>query len=298
MQQTDQVADYFLALQGQICREFEALDDAVFAFRDLPGDLGGLSRPGVLEGGALFEKAAVHFTRSLGAALPRAATETRPHLAGKAFEALAISVIVHPRSPYVPTMHANLRFFSVEDADWYFGGGFDLTPFYPFREDVIHWHKTARDACLPFGDDIYPQLKKACDEYFFLRHRGEARGVGGLFLDDWTRGGFGESFALIRSLGDHLLPAYMPIVQRRKDMRYGPGERDFQLYRRGRYVEFNLVLDRGTRYGLESGRRIENVLASLPPLAAWKYDWHPLPGSPEAALYEEFLPPRDWLDGV
>lgn len=311
MRRTRQVADYLLGLQQTICDAFERLDaGAAFSLRELPGAAGGLSRPGVLEGGEVFERAAVHFTHSVGASLPAAATERNPRLAGKGFEAVAVSVIVHPQNPYVPTMHANLRFFLVADevadkvsadeaADghWYFGGGFDLTPCYPFREDVVHWHRTARDACRPFGEDVYPHLKRACDEYFFLGHRNEARGVGGLFFDDWTRGGFQRSFDLTRSIGDRLLPAYLPIVERRRGLAFGRRERDFQLYRRGRYAEFNLVIDRGTRYGLQSGRRVESVLASMPPMATWKYDWQPAAGSPEAALYEDFLPVRDWLEG-
>ena len=297
MQQTEQVADYLLALQSTICERFETIDSggAFSLLQDLPGAAGGFSRPRILESGTLFERAAVLYSYSVGASLPPAATERRPELAGRGFEATALSMIVHPWNPYVPTMHANLRYFSVEGADWYFGGGFDLTPFYPFREDVVHWHKTARSACIPFGEDVYPRLKRACDEYFFLRHRNEARGVGGLFYDDWTEGGFRQSLALTRSIGDHLLPAYLPIAQARKDRHYGQRERDFQLYRRGRYAEFNLAIDRGTRYGLQSGRRIENVLASMPPAAVWKYDWQPVPGSTEAALYEDFLPARDWL---
>jgi len=210
-----------------------------------------------------------------------------------------VSLVVHPRNPYQPTAHANVRFLVAEapgaEPVWWFGGGFDLTPYYGFEEDVRHWHATARDACAPFGAQVHPKLKQWCDDYFFLKHRNEPRGVGGLFFDDWREGGFDASFALMRSVGDHLLPAYLPIAQRRKDMPYGQRERDWQLYRRGRYVEFNLVWDRGTLFGLQSGGRIESILMSMPPLAAWRYDYQPEPGSAEARLYEEFLIRKDWL---
>jgi coproporphyrinogen III oxidase len=292
------VRNYFMLLQDSICAELERLDGAGrFQRGELPGPDGALARPRVLENGRAIEKAAVQFTHSVGASLPPAATERNPGLAGHRFQAAAISLIVHPRNPYVPTTHMNLRMFMVEAASpvWYFGGGFDLTPYYGFEEDCVHWHRTARAACDPFGADIYPDLKRACDEYFYLPHRQEARGIGGLFFDDWTRGGFATSVEFVRSVGDHFLPAYVPIVERRVGAAYGERERDFQLYRRGRYAEFNLAIDRGTRYGLQSGRRVESVLASLPPLAAWRYDYRPAAGTPEAALYESFLPPRDWL---
>jgi len=290
--------DYFMALQNLICTRLEGLDgSATFIRQELPSADGGLARPRVLENGARIEKAAVQFTHSIGASLPPAATERNPALAGKRFQAAAISLIVHPRNPYAPTTHMNLRVFLIEADDpvWYFGGGFDLTPYYGFEDDCRHWHEQAARACAPFGDDIYPALKRACDEYFFLPHRQEARGIGGIFFDDWTRGGFDQSLAFVRSVGDRFLPAYAPIFERRADTAYGERERAFQLYRRGRYAEFNLAIDRGTRYGLQSGRRIESVLASLPPLAAWRYDYRPDPGTPEAALYERFLPARDWL---
>jgi coproporphyrinogen III oxidase len=247
----------------------------------------------VLEGGRQIEKAAVQFTHSLGDSLPPAATERNPHLAGHGFQATAISLIVHPRNPYVPTTHANLRFFLVEADEpvWYFGGGFDLTPYYGFEEDAVHWHQQARAA----AGEHYPALKQACDDYFYLPHRGECRGIGGLFFDDWTEGGFEASFAFTRSVGDHFLPAYQPIFERRMNTPYGDRERDWQLYRRGRYAEFNLAIDRGTKYGLQSGRRVESVLASLPPLVTWRYDYHPEPGSEEDRLYREFLPARSWL---
>jgi coproporphyrinogen III oxidase len=290
--------DYFMSLQDRICAELERLDGgARFRRSELPGPDGGLARPRVLEDGASIEKAAVQFTHSVGASLPPAATERNPGLAGQRFQAAAVSLIVHPRNPYVPTTHMNLRLFLVDSAPkvWYFGGGFDLTPYYGFEEDCVHWHRTAKAACDPHGADIYPELKQACDAYFFLTHRQEARGIGGIFFDDWTRDGFAASSAFVRSVGDHFLPAYAPIFERRQAKPWGERERDFQLYRRGRYAEFNLAIDRGTRYGLQSGRRVESVLASLPPLAAWRYDYRPEAGSAEAALYERFLPARDWL---
>lgn len=294
------VHDYFSALQRSICDRFEQLD-GVQRFRgdESPSPGGGIARPRVIEGGAHIEKAAVQFTHSIGTSLPPAATERNPHLAGRGFQAVAISLIVHPRNPYVPTTHMNLRFFFVEAPEpvWYFGGGFDLTPYYGFTDDCVHWHQRAMDACTPFGASVYPELKNACDKYFFLPHRNEPRGIGGIFFDDWTQGGFARSFAFVKSVGDHFLPAYAPIFERRMHTPNGDRERRFQLYRRGRYAEFNLAIDRGTKYGLQSGRRVESVLASLPPLAAWQYDFHPEPGTPEADLYEQFLPPRRWVDG-
>lgn len=293
------VNHYFTTLQDTIVARLEGADGGGrFSREEIPGPEGGLSRPRVLEAGEEIEKAAVQFTHSVGRALPPAASERRPHLAGKPFQATAISLIVHPRNPYVPTTHANLRFFLVEgggEDSWYFGGGFDLTPYYGFEDDARHWHRTAMEAVAPWGADLYPLFKRQCDEYFHLSHRGEPRGIGGLFFDDWNRDDFAQCFDLVRSVGDHFLPAYMPIFERRRGMTYGERERDFQLYRRGRYAEFNLAIDRGTRYGIQSGRRIESVLASLPPIAVWRYDWHPEPGSEEARLYEEFLRPRDWL---
>lgn len=288
------VRSYFMDLQDRVVAELEAIDgECRFGVEDFPSPNGGLARPRVLAGGPNIEKAAVQFSHSIGDALPPAATERNPHLAGHGFQAVAISLIVHPRNPYVPTTHANLRFFLV-DAEapvWYFGGGFDLTPCYGFEEDAVHWHEHARRA----SGRHYDRFKRACDEYFYLPHRGECRGIGGIFFDDWTEGGFDASFALTRAVGDEFLPAYVPIFRRRAQMRYGERERDWQLYRRGRYAEFNLAIDRGTRYGLQSGRRVESVLASLPPLAAWKYAYEPEPGSPEAKLASDFLVPRDWL---
>jgi coproporphyrinogen III oxidase len=288
------VRNYFMELQDRIVSTLEGIDgERTFLREDLPGPDGSLTRPRVLEDGPHIEKAAVQFTHSKGASLPAAATERNPQLAGHGFQATAISLIVHPRNPYVPTTHANLRFFLVEADEpvWYFGGGFDLTPYYGFEEDAVHWHAQAREAT----GEHYPAMKAACDEYFYLPHRQECRGIGGVFFDDWTGGGFDASFALTKAVGDHFLPAYQPIFERRMDNVYGERERDWQLYRRGRYAEFNLAIDRGTKYGLQSGRRVESVLASLPPLAVWKYDYHPEPGTPEARLYADFLPPRDWV---
>lgn len=290
------VRDYFLNLQTTICNTLERIDgEAGFSQEDVEGPGGTLSRPRVLDGGRHIERGAVQFTHSRGDSLPPAASERNPQLAGKGFEATAISMIMHPCNPYAPTFHANLRFFVVDDEHWHFGGGFDLTPFYPFAEDVLHWHEVARDACAPFGETLYPKFKAWCDDYFYLSHRGEPRGVGGLFFDDWNESGFANSFALTRSIGDNILPAYQPILERRKDTPFTEQEREFQLYRRGRYAEFNLAIDRGTRYGIQSGRRIESVLASMPPVAIWKYNWQPEPGSKEAVLYDEYLKHRDWL---
>jgi coproporphyrinogen III oxidase len=295
--ETARVRGYLMELQDRICAGLEAQDgQARFDQRAFEGE-GTLARPRVLSDGPVLERAAVNFSHSRGPALPPAATAHRPELAGRRFEAIAVSLIVHPRNPFAPTSHANLRYFVAErdgePAAWWFGGGFDLTPYYGFDEDCVHWHRIAREACTPFGADVYPRFKKACDEYFFLPHRGEPRGIGGLFFDDENAGGFEQSFALARSIGDRYLPAYLPILEKRKQTPYGAAQRDFQLYRRGRYVEFNLIYDRGTRYGLQSGRRIESVLASMPPLAAWRYDWHAEPGSPEAKLVEHYLRPRE-----
>jgi coproporphyrinogen III oxidase len=295
-----EVRAWLLGLQDGICSAFESEDGAArFREERSEGPGGALARPRVLENGGLFEKAAVLFTHARGDGLPPAATARRPELAGAPFEALSVSLIAHPWNPYVPTSHMNLRFFQASPAGgapvWWFGGGFDLTPFYGFEEDCVHWHEVAQRACAPLGPDAYARFKKACDDYFFLRHRGEARGIGGLFFDDLDEGGFATCFAFVRSVGDGYLEAYLPIVRRRRAARYGEREREWQLLRRGRYVEFNLVYDRGTLYGLQSGRRIESVLASLPPLVGWRYDPRPEPGSPEAELLERYLRPRDWL---
>ncbi len=293
------VKTYLLDLQTRICDALGNEDGE--AFREdsweRPGGGGGRSR--VLEGGNLFEKAGVNFSHVFGDGLPPSATAQRPELAGRSFQAMGVSLVIHPRNPYVPTSHANVRFFVAEKADadpvWWFGGGFDLTPYYGNRDDARHWHETAKTACDPFGEEVYPRFKKWCDDYFFLKHRNEPRGIGGLFFDDLNEWGFEQSFAFMRSVGDHYIPAYLPIVQRRCKHAYGEHEREFQLYRRGRYVEFNLVYDRGTIFGLQTGGRTESILMSLPPLVTWRYDWQPEPGSAEAELYEVFLQPRDWL---
>ena len=255
----------------------------------------------MLEEGNVFEKAGINFSHVFGPGLPASATAHRPELAGRSFQAMGVSLVIHPHNPYVPTSHANVRFFIAEkegaDPVWWFGGGFDLTPYYGFEDDVRHWHSMSKQACEPFGEDIYPKYKKWCDEYFFLKHRNEPRGVGGLFFDDLNEWGFDKSFAFMQSVGDHYIPAYLPIVQKRKQTAFGDRERDFQLYRRGRYVEFNLVYDRGTLFGLQTGGRTESILMSLPPLVKWRYDWRPEAGSAEAELYEKYLKPRDWLQG-
>ncbi len=296
------VRDYLLDLQDRLTQALEAEDGSVRRREDAwERPEGGGGRTRVLQEGALFERGGINFSHVQGAHLPPTATARRPELAGRAFQALGVSLVVHPRNPYVPTSHANVRFFVAEQADaapvWWFGGGFDLTPYYGFVEDAVHWHRVARAACLPFGAEVYPRLKRQCDEYFFLRHRQEPRGIGGLFFDDLDAGGFARCFDFLKSVGDHYLPAYLPIVQRRKGLPWGERERAFQKYRRGRYVEFNLVYDRGTLFGLQSGGRTESILMSLPPEVSWRYDWHPAPGTPEAELYERFLVPRDWLAG-
>ncbi len=299
---SDLVKSYLLELQNAICRELEEEDgQGRFAEdaweREGSGGGGGITR--VLSDGAALEQGGVNFSHVTGDNLPAAATAHRPELAGRRFEAMGVSLVIHPHNPYVPTSHANVRFFIARKEGatpiWWFGGGFDLTPYYGFREDAIHWHTVAKQACDPFGEDVYPRYKKWCDEYFFLKHRNETRGVGGLFFDDLNEGGFESCFAFMRSVGDHYIKAYRPILARRKNTPYGERERDFQLYRRGRYVEFNLIYDRGTLFGLQSGGRTESILMSLPPLVKWRYNWRPEPGSPEARLYEEFLGARDWL---
>ena len=296
----DAVRTYLLQLQDSICAALER-EDGSGHFQEDPWTRpeGGGGRSRVMSAGAVFEKAGVGFSHVTGTSLPASATATRPELAGKSFQALGVSLVLHPLKPYVPTVHLNVRFFIAgegADAVWWFGGGFDLTPYYGFTADCIHWHRTARAACEPFGADLHPRFKKWCDDYFFLKHRQEARGIGGLFFDDFNALGFTRSFALMRSIGDAFLPAYLPIVQQRKATPYDQRERDFQLYRRGRYVEFNLVWDRGTHFGLQSGGRTESILMSLPPLVAWHYNWQPTLGTPEAQLMAEFLKPRDWAE--
>ncbi len=294
------VRDYLLSLQDSICAAIEAADGgAAFAEENWTRDEGGGGRSRVLEGGAVMEKGGTNFSDVRGDCLPPSATAARPQLAGAAFRAMGVSLVFHPHNPHLPTTHMNVRFFYAEppgaDPVWWFGGGFDLTPYYPRREDAEHWHRTAQAACAPFGPDLYATFKRQCDAYFYLPHRGEQRGIGGLFFDDYNEGGFDAAFALTRSVGDHFLPAYLPIVERRKDSPFSPEERHFQLYRRGRYVEFNLVHDRGTLFGLQSGGRTESILMSLPPLVRWDYNWQPEPGSPEAELYETYLQPQDWI---
>jgi coproporphyrinogen III oxidase len=295
----DAVKQYLLALQEDICKQLEAIDGGSFVEDSWQREEGGGGRSRVLENGAIIEKGGVNFSHVFGTRLPPSATAHRPELAGRHWQAMGVSLVIHPRNPYAPTSHANVRFFIAEKEGeqpvWWFGGGFDLTPYYGNEEDVRHWHQTAHDACQPFGDDIYPRFKTWCDEYFFLKHRNEARGVGGLFFDDYNAPGFTDSFALMRAVGDAYIRAYRPILEKRKDTPYGERERDFQLYRRGRYVEFNLVLDRGTLFGLQSGGRTESILMSLPPLVSWRYDWQPEAGSAEAELTEKFLPAQDWL---
>ena len=298
MNELTQVKDYLQGLQSRIVAELEQLDGKARFGRDAwdrPGGGGGLSC--VLSDGSVFEKAGVGFSHVHGDQMPPSATKNRPDLAGCSFEAVGVSLVIHPLNPYVPTTHANYRFFTAGDDNpiWWFGGGFDLTPYYPFEEDIIQWHRAAKAACDPFGEELYARYKKWCDEYFFLKHRGETRGVGGLFFDDVNEAGFEKSFEFLRSAGDAFLPAYRQIVKKRKDHRYGDRQREFQLYRRGRYVEFNLIYDRGTIFGLQSGGRTESILMSMPPLVRWDYNWQPEPGTPEARLYTDFLRPRDWL---
>jgi coproporphyrinogen III oxidase len=296
------VIDYLNGLQDRICAGMASADgQGRFIEDSWTREEGGGGRSRVLTDGGVFEQAGINFSHVTGESLPPSATAHRPELAGRRFQATGVSLVIHPRNPHVPTSHANVRFFIAEkegaEPIWWFGGGFDLTPYYGQDEDCVHWHRVARDACEPFGEDVYPRYKQWCDEYFFLKHRNEPRGIGGLFFDDLNEWGFEKSFAFMRSVGDHYLDAYLPIVERRKDTPYGDQERDFQLYRRGRYVEFNLVYDRGTLFGLQSGGRTESILMSLPPLVRWRYNWQPQAGTPEARLYEHFLKPRDWAKG-
>jgi len=293
------VEGFFEGLQRHIVARLSALDGGAFRHDAWARPQGGGGLTCILEGGELFERAGVGYSLVHGQGLPPSASAARPELAGRAFRAMGVSLVVHPRNPYVPTVHMNVRCFAAEKpgepAVWWFGGGMDLTPYYPSEDDVRHFHRTCREALAPFGPERHERYKRWCDEYFYIRHRGEPRGVGGIFFDDLHEPDFETSFALVRRVGEHFLPAYEPIVERRRDTRYGERERDFQAYRRGRYVEFNLVYDRGTLFGLQSGGRTESILMSMPPLVRWRYDWTPEPGTPEARLYSEFLPPRDWL---
>ncbi|MCH7423832.1 oxygen-dependent coproporphyrinogen oxidase [Shewanella xiamenensis] len=294
------VKAFLLDLQHRICAGLEQLDgQASFAADSWTRAEGGGGTSRVLTQGAVFEQAGVNFSHVTGAAMPASATAHRPELAGRSFEAMGVSLVIHPKNPYIPTTHANVRFFIAHkdgaDPVWWFGGGFDLTPYYPFEEDVREWHQSAKNLCQPFGDDVYPKYKKWCDEYFFLPHRNETRGVGGLFFDDLNQAGFDKSFDFMQAVGNGFLTAYAPIVERRKETPYGEREREFQLYRRGRYVEFNLVYDRGTLFGLQTGGRTESILMSMPPLVRWQYAYTPEAGTPEADLYDNYLKPRDWV---
>lgn len=294
------VKQYLLSLQDRICAELEAEDGAgKFQQDSWERTEGGGGRSRVMVNGAVIEKGGVNFSHVFGAQMPASATAHRPELAGRSFEAMGVSLVIHPHNPFVPTSHANVRFFIAEKEGeapvWWFGGGYDLTPYYGNEDDCRYWHQTAKDACDPFGADIYPRFKKWCDEYFYLKHRNEPRGVGGLFFDDFNELGFDQSFAFMRSVGDSYVKAYRPIMAQRKAIAYTDEQRQFQLYRRGRYVEFNLVFDRGTLFGLQTGGRTESILMSLPPLVRWEYDWQPQPGSAEAELTEIFLQPREWV---
>ena len=295
------VKDYLIGLQERICQRLEAVDGQASFIRDSwqrPEGGGGISR--VLADGGVIEKGGVNFSHVMGETMPASATAHRPHLAGAPWQAMGVSLVIHPNNPYVPTSHANVRFFIATPEDsapvYWFGGGYDLTPYYGFEEDCVHWHRTAKAACQPFGDSVYADYKRWCDDYFYLKHRKEPRGVGGLFFDDYNTGDFDRDFAFMQAVGDSYIEAYEPIVRRRMDQPWGEREREFQLYRRGRYVEFNLVYDRGTLFGLQSGGRTESILMSLPPLVRWDYDRRPEPGTEEARLTEYFLTGRDWLE--
>ncbi|MDH5765157.1 MAG: oxygen-dependent coproporphyrinogen oxidase [Gammaproteobacteria bacterium] len=295
------VKNYLLDLQKNITSALQQEDgEQVFIADEWQREQGGGGKSCVLSEGAVFESAGVNFSHVYGDSLPASATAHRPELAGRNFQAMGVSLVIHPNNPYVPTSHANVRFFIAEKAGedpiWWFGGGFDLTPYYGNEEDVIQWHQTAKAACDPFGEDVYKKYKQWCDDYFYLKHRNEPRGVGGLFFDDLNEWGFEKSFAFMQSVGDNYIKAYLPIVQKRKSTDYGERERDFQLYRRGRYVEFNLVYDRGTLFGLQSGGRTESILMSMPPLVKWRYNWQPEQGSAEDELYQVYLKPRDWIN--
>ncbi|MCD1629274.1 oxygen-dependent coproporphyrinogen oxidase [Marinobacter shengliensis] len=300
---TQAVKDYLIGLQERICQRLEAVDGGAAFIRDSwqrPEGGGGISR--VISGGKVIEKGGVNFSHVMGDTMPASATAHRPQLAGAPWQAMGVSLVIHPENPHVPTSHANVRFFiaTPKDAEpvYWFGGGYDLTPYYGNQEDCVHWHQTARNACAPFGDDVYPRFKQWCDDYFYLKHRQEPRGVGGLFFDDLNTGDFARDFAFMQAVGDSYIEAYEPIVRRRMAQPWGEREREFQLYRRGRYVEFNLVYDRGTLFGLQSGGRTESILMSLPPLVRWDYDRQPVPGSEEARLTDYFLTGRNWLEGA
>ena len=300
-EQLAEVKQFLLALQENICAALEKEEPEARFNEDIwERAEGGGGKTRILVSGQVFEQAGVNFSHVSGFHLPPSATAKRPELADRQFQAMGVSLVIHPQNPYVPTSHANVRFLLAEKTGarpiWWFGGGFDLTPFYPFEEDVRHWHQCAKAACDPFGENVYAAYKRWCDEYFFIKHRNETRGVGGLFFDDLNEWGFDRCFAFMQSVGTQFIDAYLPIVRRRKQTPFGERERNFQLYRRGRYVEFNLVYDRGTLFGLQSGGRIESILMSLPPVVHWQYNWQPEPGSPEALLYDVYLKPQNWLE--
>jgi len=293
------VRNYFTGLQDHIVGKLEAIEGRPFLRDawDRPQGGGGISR--LIEEGRVFERGGINFSHVTGEQMPVSATAHRPELAGRRWQAMGVSLVLHPHNPYCPTSHMNVRFFVAEkegeEPVWWFGGGMDMTPYYGFEQDAVHFHRSCKDALAPFGPELHSRYKKWCDDYFFLKHRNEARGIGGVFFDDLNQEGFERCRALTQSVGDHFTAAYLPIIERRRDMPYGERERDFQAYRRGRYVEFNLVWDRGTLFGLQSGGRTESILMSLPPVVKWRYDWHPEGGSEEARLYTDFLPPRDWI---
>jgi coproporphyrinogen III oxidase len=293
------VKSYLLGLQDSICDALQQEDGSTWQEDNWTRPEGGGGRSRVIANGSVIEKGGVNFSHVSGDQLPASATQSRPELAGRSFEAMGVSLVIHPHNPYIPTSHANVRFFIAEkdgeDPVWWFGGGYDLTPYYGDQQDCEHWHRTAKEACDGFGEDMYPRLKQQCDKYFYLRHRDEPRGVGGVFFDDLNDFGFDQSFAFMRAIGDSYVDAYLPIMQRRREHPFGERERNFQLYRRGRYVEFNLVYDRGTLFGLQTGGRTESILMSMPPMVRWEYDWQPEAGSAEDELYTKYLIDRDWV---
>lgn len=293
------VKDFLLSWQNELCRGFSKIDGNDFIEDSWQHKQGGGGKSRVLRNGNVFESAGVNFSHVSGDCLPKAATQNRPQLAGASFEAMGVSLVIHPQNPMIPTSHANFRLFMAtttsNDVVWWFGGGFDLTPYYPFKEDCVHWHQQAKEACVPFGSDIYNRFKKWCDDYFYLKHRKEQRGIGGLFFDDLNEWGFEHTFDFMKLAANKYISAYMPIVTKRQDLPYTQAQRDFQLYRRGRYVEFNLLFDRGTIFGIQTGGRTESILMSLPPEVKWRYNWHPEPGTPEYQLTDFYLKPQDWL---
>ena len=297
---SDAVYQFLTSFHDDLCQHLAQLDGgAVFTDDRWQREEGGGGLTRIMTEGEVFEKAGVAFSRVNGTTLPPSASQHRPELAGRVWEAMGVSLVLHPHNPYIPTTHANVRFFRADKEGeapvWWFGGGFDLTPYYGFDEDCVHWHRQAKEALDPFGEELHPRFKKWCDEYFYLKHRDEARGIGGVFFDDFDENGFDHAFGIMKSVANHFYPAYAPIVEQRRHMPYSQRERDFQLYRRGRYVEFNLVFDRGTLFGLQSGGRTESILMSLPPQVSWHYNYEPEEGTPEAELTSKYLPARDWL---